>query len=320
MYHKSVSGVPVTRSSRYSLIPIMQHHQANQSFGEIREVGGLRTRGHVVQSKTDTPLITVITVVLNNKLHIEHAILSVIAQTYDNIEFIIIDGGSTDGTLEIIRKFEDRIHLWVSERDGGIYEAMNKGLKLASGDYVGMLNSDDWLEPHALQLIIKTFTPRIDFVYGDIHVTDRQGNILGIKSAEIPIEASLPYRMPFAHQGFYARRTVIEQAGGYKLEYRLSADLELICRLVSLGFKGTYIRSVIANFRQGGASGGIRTFLETRRIATGYGMGLLESWVRFTVSIIKTELVKRLPPSLTRTIRRMTKSTFSYKAQPKKCL
>jgi len=295
----------------------MQYHEANQPFGGTAPVGGLRTRGHVVQSKTDNPLITVVTVVLNNKLHIEQAVLSVLAQTYDNIEFIIIDGGSTDGTLDIIRKFEDRIDLWVSERDGGIYEAMNKGLKLANGDYVGMLNSDDWLEPHALQLIITTFTSRIDFVYGDIHVTDRQGTILGIKSAERPIEASLPYRMPFAHQGFYARRAVIEQAGAYKSEYRLSADLELICRLVRLGFKGAYIPAVIANFRQGGASGGIRTFLETRRIATEYGMGLLESWVRFTVSMIKTELVRHLPSSLTRTIRRMSKSTFSYSVPPK---
>lgn len=294
----------------------MQYHRANQPFGGATTTGGLRTRGHVVQSKPGKPLITVITVVLNNKLHIEQAVLSVIAQDYDNIEFIIIDGGSTDGTLDIIRRFDDRIHLWVSERDGGIYEAMNKGLELASGDYVGMLNSDDWLEPHALKLIIATFTPRVDFVYGDIHVNSPQGNILGIKSAERPIEKSLPYRMPFAHQGFYARRVVIEQAGGYKSEYRLSADLELICRLVHLGFKGAYIPVVLANFRQGGASGGIRTFLETRRIATEYGMGSLESWVRFTVSMIKTELARRLPSSLTRTIRRITKSTFRYPVSP----
>ena len=304
--------MPKSRSPRGRLILNMQYDQANQTFGGATATGGLRTRGYVVQNKTGKPLITVITVVLNNNLHIEQAILSVIAQNYDNIEFIIIDGGSTDGTLEIIRRFDDRIHLWVSEKDGGIYQAMNKGLELASGDYVGMLNSDDWLEPDALKLIIETFTPRIDFVYGDIHVTDLQGNILGIKSAERPIEKSLPYRMPFAHQGFYARRAVIKQAGGYKSEYRLSADLELICRLVHLGFKGAYIPVVLANFRQGGASGGIRTFLETRRIATEYGMGLLESWVRFAVSMIKTDLARRLPSSLTRPIRRVTKSTFRY--------
>jgi len=295
----------------------MEYRPANQHFGGTAAAGGLRTGGHVAQNKPGYPLITVVTVVLNNRLHIEQAILSVLAQTYTNIEFIIVDGGSTDGTLDIIRKFEDRIDLWVSERDGGIYEGMNKGLKLASGDYVGMLNSDDWLEPHALKLIIANFTPRIDYVYGDVYVTDKQGKTIGIKSAERAIETSLPYRMPFAHQGFYARRAVLEQAGGYKSEYRLSADLELICRLVRLGFKGEYIPAVLANFRQGGASGGVRTFLETRKIATEYGMGLLESWVRFTVSMIKTELVMRLPSSLTRTIRRMTKSTFIYSVPPK---
>ena len=105
--------------------------------------GGLRTKGLFKKGSDEKPLITVITVVFNGEAHLEETILSVITQTYDNVEYIIIDGASTDGTLEIIRKYEHAIDYWVSEQDNGIYDAMNKSCRLSHGNALSFLNSGD---------------------------------------------------------------------------------------------------------------------------------------------------------------------------------
>ena len=105
--------------------------------------GGLRTRGYFKQSLPDKPLITVITVVFNGAAYLEDTIKSVINQTYDNVEYVIVDGGSTDGSVGIIKKYEGLIDYWVSEKDGGIYDAMNKGVKVSTSDWVNLLNSGD---------------------------------------------------------------------------------------------------------------------------------------------------------------------------------
>lgn len=112
--------------------------------GEDRKgEGGLRTQGYFKKSYDDKPLISIITVVFNGEKYLEETIQSVINQTYDNVEYIIIDGGSTDGTLDIIKKYKDQIDYWVSEPDGGIYDAMNKGVKLATGMWINCMNGGD---------------------------------------------------------------------------------------------------------------------------------------------------------------------------------
>ncbi len=112
--------------------------------GQRKAQGGLRLAGEYKQSFEDRPLITIITVVYNNVKTLERSMKSVLEQTYDNIEYIVIDGGSNDGTLDLIVKYQNQIDYFVSEPDDGIYSAMNKGLTLATGDYIGILNSDDW--------------------------------------------------------------------------------------------------------------------------------------------------------------------------------
>lgn len=269
--------------------------------------GGLRIQGYFKRSLPDKPLITVITVVFNGAEHLEQTILSVIGQTYDNVEYILIDGGSTDKTLDIVHKYEHAIDYWVSEKDGGIYDAMNKGLKLATGDYIGMLNSDDWLKLTAFKLIAESFFPDIDFIYGDVFITDTNGNILNIKLAEHPIEKALPYRMPFSHQTFYSKRSVFKKINGYKTtEYKIAADHELICRIVySKLFNGNYTcpRMALVYFRQGGISEGWRAYWEFRKIAVTYGMGYTTSWLLFFSSLLKSYSVKILPSSVTNWIR-----------------
>jgi glycosyltransferase involved in cell wall biosynthesis len=103
------------------------------------------------------PLITIITVVFNGEKYLEQTIQSVINQTYKNIEYLIIDGGSTDGTLDIIRQYEKHISYWVSEPDKGLYDAMNKGIGLAKGELIGMINSDDWYELNAVEIMVNAF-------------------------------------------------------------------------------------------------------------------------------------------------------------------
>lgn len=119
--------------------------------GEGRQgEGGLRTKGYFKKSYKDKPLVSIITVVLNGEKYLEETILSVLNQTYDNVEYIIIDGGSTDGTLDIIKKYEHAIDYWVSERDRGIYDTMNKGITVASGEWIELLNAGDFYESGAI--------------------------------------------------------------------------------------------------------------------------------------------------------------------------
>ncbi len=105
----------------------------------------------------NAPLISIITVVYNGEKYLKQAIESVINQTYKNIEYIIIDGGSTDNTLNIIKNYHQNISKWVSEPDNGLYDAMNKGIKLATGELIGMVNSDDWSELTAVEIIVNEY-------------------------------------------------------------------------------------------------------------------------------------------------------------------
>ena len=135
--------------------------------------GGLRTKGYFKKSYENKPLISIITVVYNGEKYLEETIQSVINQTYDNVEYIIIDGGSTDGTLNIIKKYEDKIDYWVSERDNGIYDAMNKGIFLATGEWLNFMNAGDkFYNTNVLQNIFIQINKFIDveLIYSDTYL------------------------------------------------------------------------------------------------------------------------------------------------------
>ena len=119
--------------------------------------GGKRRRGSFKNNKKNEPLISVITVVLNNQKYLTKSINSVLKQSYKNFELIIIDGGSTDGTLEILRKNNNKIDFWISEKDKGLYDAMNKGIRLSRGSIISILNSDDFYYKNALKIAAKYF-------------------------------------------------------------------------------------------------------------------------------------------------------------------
>ncbi len=126
------------------------------------------------------PLMSIITVVFNGEKFLEQTIQSVINQTYKNIEYIIIDGGSTDGTLDIIKKYKDKIDYWASEKDEGIYDAMNKGIKVAKGKYLAFINADDWYEDNALNHVFSAYSQNqnIDFFYGNLNFIKDGGEVV----------------------------------------------------------------------------------------------------------------------------------------------
>ena len=203
--------------------------------------------------------ITIITVVYNGGEFLESCIRSVISQSYSNIEYIVIDGGSTDSSLSIIDKYRDRISVFVSEKDGGIYDAMNKGIRLAAGDVIGILNSDDFFaDDSVIAGVAAAFSkPEADVVYGDLWYVKRQDPQKVVRKWE-----SGPFRrkamawgwMP-AHPTFYARADVYRKYGSYNLKFKSAADYELMLRFLYLNESNSvYLRRVFVMMRVGGVS------------------------------------------------------------------
>lgn len=182
------------------------------------------------------PKFSIITVTYNAAAVIEDTLQSVITQTYKNIEYIIVDGASTDRTMEIVSRYREHIHTVVSEPDRGLYDAMNKGIRLATGDYVCFLNAGDELhEDDTLQLIVHSLTglPGLpDVIYGRTAIVDREGHFLRMRRLEPP--ENLTWRsfrqgMLVCHQAFFARR---DHAVPYDLRYRFSADFDWCIRVM----------------------------------------------------------------------------------------
>ena len=176
---------------------------------------------------------TIITVTYNASKSLEKTILSVINQTYDNIEYIIIDGGSKDGTTDIIKHNESKIKYWISEPDKGLYDAMNKGLRAAAGDYVCFLNAGDTFKDENIVAEIvgiaeKNMAP--DIIYGETDLVDAQGNVFAerrLKAPEHLTWKSFKMGMLVCHQAFIVKRSIAEK---YDLQYRFSADFDWCIR------------------------------------------------------------------------------------------
>ena len=200
------------------------------------------------------PKLSVITIVYNNVRDIERTALSVLNQTYANIEYIIIDGASTDGTLEILKKYESRLHKLVSEKDKGIYDAMNKGLALATGDYVLFMNSGD--EIYAPDTVEKVFAsePEADIYYGETEMYDESWKSLGQRRHRAPEDFSwreFKYGMSISHQAIYIRRSLTEP---YDTTYKLSADIDWILKAAKRAKKIVNTKMYVAKYLVGGMS------------------------------------------------------------------
>lgn len=201
---------------------------------------------------------SVITVCLNSEKTIEKTIESVLGQQGKEIEYIIIDGGSNDNTVEIIRKYADKLAYWSSEPDNGIYDAMNKGISIATGDVISFLNSNDWYEEGAIASVAqKMMEGDYDLVCGRVaHV--QNGKIVGI-SSKAQDEKELYYRMYYEHSGIFSKKSVFTQFGGFDLQYKICADYDWLLRVYNEGVRIAYLDTLVTYFSLGGVSSRFQT-------------------------------------------------------------
>ncbi|NQV53712.1 MAG: glycosyltransferase [Flavobacteriales bacterium] len=203
--------------------------------------------------------ISVITSAFNSVETIRDTLDSVRQQDYPNIEYIIVDGASEDGTMDVVAEYHDIVSISISEPDGGIYEALNKGIALATGDVVGFLHSDDlFADPSVLSKIAQAFeSSGTDAVYGDLDYVQRADpKQVHRKWRSKPFDPALFYKgwMP-AHPTFYLKRFHYENHGGYDTSFRQSADYELMLRmLLKQKLNAVYIPELLVKMRVGGAS------------------------------------------------------------------
>jgi len=203
--------------------------------------------------------ISLITVCKNPGKILESCIESVLSQSYKNLEYILVDGGSTDGTVDIIKKYYSRISKWISEEDDGIYDAMNKGINMASGDVVGFLNSDDiYAAPSILESVAKNFeNSDIDSCYGDlVYVSKDDTNqvIRNWKSCEFNYELFKNGWHP-PHPTFFVKKNIYEKYGVFDTKYKIGADYALMLKfLIKHKISVKYIPEILVKMRVGGNS------------------------------------------------------------------
>lgn len=216
--------------------------------------GGLRTQGRYRQGAPGQPLVSIVTVCFNAAATIETTIRSVIAQDYPAVEYIVVDGASADGTQALLAQHAASIDYYVSEPDGGLYAAMNKGLALASGAFVLMLNADDWYEPEAVRLLVDAQRRTgADFVSGRARNVDAQGQPQNVIRA-MPFDASIRLRMPLRHETMLVPAALYNLAGGYDESYRIIADFKFTLGLFERGCSHHEVSRVVMSFRTSGVS------------------------------------------------------------------
>ena len=200
------------------------------------------------------PKLSVITIVYNDAKHIERTLKSVIQQTYPHIEYLIIDGASTDGTLAIVEKYRHAITTLISEKDKGIYDAMNKGLQRATGDYVLFMNAGDEIyAPHTVAQLFNQ-EPYADIYYGETEMIDEQLRSLGQRRHKAPEHLQLKsfrYGMSVCHQAIYIKKSLCKP---YSNQYQLSADIDWILYALTQANRIVNVKQYVAKYLVGGMS------------------------------------------------------------------
>jgi glycosyltransferase involved in cell wall biosynthesis len=239
--------------------------------------GGLRCSGVYKENKNNEPLITIITTVKNGEAFFQEAIDSLQQQTYKNFEHIVIDGNSTDGTLDLIKKNSNHIDYWVSIKDEGIYDGFNLGMRLARGKYLGFMNSDDKYTPNALSILINYIIkfPEIDFFFGA--VKKHWGVLYGYR----PWKIKWSWGFYSSHStGFFIKTESAQRIGLYNLKYKYSADYDYFYRMIvkhKMNGVGTKKDELFGYFRRGGFSSRVRFldhFFEETKIRIDNGQNL----------------------------------------------
>lgn len=226
--------------------------------------GGTRIKGIQRASRPGEPLVSVITVVRNGEKHIGETIRSVTEQSYRNIEYIVVDGASADGTVQILENYNDKIDYWVSEPDKGIYDAMNKGIALAKGEIIGILNADDYYLPGAIEKVVQADKQSgAGLFYGDmLHLGPRDPNGTRLKP-DIKKMNEMP---AIYHPTCFVKKSVYERIGTFDTRFKISSDYEFLLRCIRKDVKFCYVDEILTAFRAGGMSASCASNIEGYKI------------------------------------------------------
>ncbi len=253
------------------------------------------------------PLVTIITVVYNGEKYLEETIKSVIKQTYPNVEYIIIDGGSTDRTLDIIKKYENYIDYWVSENDKGIYDAMNKGLITSLGSYIGILNSDDYYIDTAIEKsILEILKTESDYSIANAKFSNK-----GIIKPIIPLKKKIYQEMPYPHVTAFISKNVYKKVGLFNTKFKIAGDHDMAIRIILNDFKYCYLNEIIAVLKEGGISNGIKSNYEFLKISINHNKNKILAIKDFLVQILKFYIIKIFPNNLVKYIQKIKGSRFA---------
>lgn len=241
------------------------------------------------------PKISVLTVVFNSKNELEKTIKSIIDQNYPKLEYIIIDGGSTDSTLAIIKKYESRITTWVSEKDHGIYDAMNKGINLATGDWINFMNAGDTFHTnHVINDIFGNNSDHSDIIYGNTLLKGNNHNVISYaKSIN-----SLKFGMAFCHQSVFVASDILKKIK-FDLRYKLASDYDLFLKLSSM-YEYSFEKSnlIFADYDITGQSYSLDAVKEQYQIASKYfrlSTASIVHWGRYSYYRLTNTLKYILP-------------------------
>jgi glycosyltransferase involved in cell wall biosynthesis len=232
---------------------------------------------NLINYKSAKQIISIITVCYNAENDLEKTIINILNQDYEFKEFIIVDGGSTDGTIEIIQKYENYINKWISEPDRGIYDAMNKGIEMAEGDVLHFLNSGDfYFNKNVLQIVSKTFleNKRAGLVYGLTESYSESENIKYISGSKID-PGKMWKGMPVCHQSIFFKKDVFNEIGIYDLEFKNMADYELLLRFfnsTSNKYEACFLNMILSRYCLYGESskGYLENVQELKRVVQKY--------------------------------------------------
>lgn len=263
-------------------------------------------------------LATLVTIVRNSAATLPRTIDSIRAQSYPHIEYIVIDGGSTDGTLDVLRQRDAEIDLWLSETDRGISDAFNKGIALASGEFLALVNADDWLEPdHIAQSIEYLTRSGADFSFGNLLLHDDAGvplyRIIGDDRYALRLHHAMP---ALNHPSIVCRKNLYVRHGLYDLNYKIAMDYEWLLRNHRLGAVGTYVPSLTSHMGAAGISQrDVRTSLsEVRKASVSYGypaaLALVRYYGRLFRANARMHMERCLPRRLTDSLHSALNSSY----------
>lgn len=235
-----------------------------------------------------SPLVTVVTVVFNGETCLEETILSVVNQTYKNIEYILIDGDSTDKTLEIIKRYKSHIYYWISEKDFGIYDAMNKGIDIATGEWICFMNAGDtFSSKSSIEEVFSLDQSRFTVIYGDVEVSYTNFKRL-VRAKKI---SEIPKGMPFCHQSTLVK-TAYHKSNKFNLVNSIAADMEFLMSAFRSGCLFNYVPFAISKVSSGGVSDTkrMRTILAWWRVS--YELGAPKSLAFHYITLLSITYFK----------------------------